>query len=86
MSNCIKLPVLNLAGAALGGHGVVLLPQRLIGEAALDGALTNLFTNAQVTPEGGDAFVYATYLPNRRHSRKLHAFINFAERAIAATR
>ncbi|GAB5097173.1 MULTISPECIES: LysR family transcriptional regulator [unclassified Caballeronia] len=73
-----------LAGAALGGLGIALLPQWLIGASVRDGSLTALFDDAQVTPEGGDAFVYATYLPNRRHSRKVHAFIDFAQRAIAA--
>lgn len=72
-----------LVGAALGGHGVALLPQWLVGTSVREGLLTNLFTDAQVTPEGGDAFVYATYLPNRRYSRKVQAFIDFAERAIA---
>jgi DNA-binding transcriptional LysR family regulator len=72
-----------LAGAALGGHGIALLPQWLVGADVAAGRLTALFTDAQATPEGGDAFVYATYLPNRRHSRKVHAFIDFAEHAIA---
>jgi DNA-binding transcriptional LysR family regulator len=72
-----------LAGAALGGHGIALLPHWLVGADVAAGKLTALFTDAQVTPEGGDAFVYATYLPNRRHSRKVHAFIDFAERAIS---
>ncbi|OXC75303.1 LysR family transcriptional regulator [Caballeronia sordidicola] len=73
-----------LVGAAVGGHGVALLPQWLVGKLVRDGKLVSLFSDLQVTPEGGDAFVYATFLPNRRYSKKVRAFIDFAERAIAA--
>jgi DNA-binding transcriptional LysR family regulator len=73
-----------LVGAVVGGHGVALLPQWLVGTLVREGRLISLLNDFQVTPEGGDAFVYATFLPNRRYSRKVHAFIDFAERAIAA--
>jgi DNA-binding transcriptional LysR family regulator len=73
-----------LVGAVVGGQGVALLPQWLVGTLVREGKLISLFNDLQVTPEGGDAFVYATFLPNRRYSRKVHAFIDFAERAIAA--
>jgi DNA-binding transcriptional LysR family regulator len=38
-----------------------------------------LFEQFEATPHNGDAVVYAAYLPNRRHSSKVRAFLQFLE-------
>ncbi|MEX3846535.1 substrate binding domain-containing protein [Paraburkholderia sp. BR10882] len=69
-----------IAGAAVGGQGVALLPKWLVAPDVAAGRLVRLFEDSEITADSGEAFVYATYLPNRRLSRKVRAFIRFVER------
>lgn len=63
------------------GHGIALAPAWLVHDDIAAGAMLPLFESWCVTPPGGHARIYAAYLPNRRHSRKVRAFIAFlAER------
>lgn len=66
-----------LREAALGGHGIALLPQWLVHEDVRAGKLRRLFEGWQVNPHRESVCVYAAYLPNRRHSRKVRAFLDF---------
>ncbi|MFM0074557.1 LysR family transcriptional regulator [Paraburkholderia sediminicola] len=68
-----------IASAAIGGQGVALLPRWLVAQPVRDGRLVRLFEDAEITADAGEAFIYATYLPNRRHSRKVRAFVSFVE-------
>ncbi|CAG9274601.1 LysR family transcriptional regulator [Paraburkholderia unamae] len=68
-----------IAGAAIGGQGVALLPKWLVAPDVAVGRLVRLFEDREITADAGEAFVYATYLPNRRLSRKVRAFIRFVE-------
>ncbi|MCP3724313.1 LysR substrate-binding domain-containing protein [Paraburkholderia sp. CNPSo 3272] len=70
----------RIAGAAVGGQGVALLPKWLVAPDVAAGRLVRLFEDSEITADSGEAFVYATYLPNRRLSRKVRAFIRFVER------
>ncbi|RKP50539.1 LysR family transcriptional regulator [Trinickia fusca] len=70
-----------LREAALNGQGIALVPTWLVHDDIVAGRLSTLLESWHVTPPGGDAQVYAAYLPNRRHSRKVQTFIAFlAER------
>ena len=66
-----------LREAVLGGHGIALLPEWVVPEDIRAGRVRRLFDAWGVTPQLGDAYVYAAYLPNRRYSRKVHAFIQY---------
>lgn len=66
--------------AALDGHGIALLPEWLVRDDLQAGRLTRLFEQWGITPQSGEAYVYAAYLPNRRHSRKVHAFLEYLDR------
>lgn len=58
-----------LLEAVLAGYGFALLPNWLVNDEVNAGRLIRFFRNYSVTPQSGQAVVYAAYLPNRRHSR-----------------
>jgi DNA-binding transcriptional LysR family regulator len=58
---------------------VALLPEWLVGDEIRAGRLMRLFENFDASPHQGDAIVYAAYLPNRRHSSKVRALVQFLE-------
>lgn len=66
-----------LREGALSGQGIALVPTWLVQDDIAAGRMSTLFESWCVTPPGGDAQVYAAYLPNRRHSRKVQTFIAF---------
>ena len=66
-----------LREAVLGGQGIALLAEWLVGEDVRAGRLMRLFPDWQINPLNDDVRVYAAYLPNRRNSRKVQAFIDF---------
>jgi DNA-binding transcriptional LysR family regulator len=70
--------------AALGGHGIALLPEWLVAEDIRSGRMRRLFEEHQVNPGDETAGVYAAYLPNREHSRKVQALLAFLEREIVS--
>jgi len=65
--------------AVLAGRGVALLPEWLVSAEIRSGRLMHLFENFVASPHLGDAIVYAAYLPNRRHSSKVRALVQFLE-------
>lgn len=71
-----------LREAVLGGVGIALLPQWLVGNDVRAGKLQRLFEDWQVNPQQETVFVYAAYLPNRRHSRKVQALLEFLEQHV----
>lgn len=67
-----------LLAAVLGGQGMALLPAWLTREDMAAGRLVRLFADYAVTlHDDQEASVYAAYLPNRRHSSKVHALVQF---------
>ncbi|MEM5329256.1 LysR family transcriptional regulator [Paraburkholderia sp. JHI2823] len=72
-----------LLEAVLAGQGFALLPEWQVREHINAGRLTHLFADYRVTPHGDEAVAYAAYLPNRRHSRKVRAFLQFIEGRVA---
>ncbi|MEL6382593.1 MAG: LysR substrate-binding domain-containing protein [Cyanobacteria bacterium J06626_18] len=62
----------------LDGVGLVLMPTWLIGEDICFGRLQAVLTDCQVSPQAEmDMGIYALYPPNRRHSLRVQAFIDF---------
>ncbi|MGF6933510.1 DNA-binding transcriptional LysR family regulator [Paraburkholderia sp. UCT70] len=74
-----------LLEAVIAGRGIALLPEWHVGAEIRAGRQLRLFENFEASPHQGDAVVYAAYLPNRRHSRKVHALIQFLEARLHAT-
>ncbi|MGF6767539.1 DNA-binding transcriptional LysR family regulator [Paraburkholderia sp. GAS199] len=68
-----------LLEAVLAGRGIALLPEWLVGAEIRAGRLMRLLENFDASPHQGDAIVYAAYLPNRRHSSKVRALVQFLE-------
>jgi DNA-binding transcriptional LysR family regulator len=68
-----------LLDAVLAGRGIALLPEWLVAAEIRAGRLMRLFQNFEASPHNGDAIVYAAYLPNRRHSSKVRALVQFLE-------
>ncbi|MFM0619282.1 LysR family transcriptional regulator [Paraburkholderia nemoris] len=68
-----------LLDAVLAGRGIALLPEWLVAAEIRAGRLMRLFQNFEASPHKGDAVVYAAYLPNRRHSSKVRALVQFLE-------
>ncbi len=62
---------------ALDGIGLVLLSAWLVGGDIETGRLRPVLTGWQATPSGPDSGIYAVYLPSRRASNKVRAFIDF---------
>jgi DNA-binding transcriptional LysR family regulator len=74
-----------LREAALGGLGIALLPQWLVGSDVRSGRLLRLLEGWDVNPQAETVCVYAAYLPNRRHSRKVQSLLDFLQRHMAGT-
>ncbi len=72
-----------LREAALGGVGIALLSQWLVEEDVEAGRLQRLFAAYEINPREHRVNVHAAYLPNRRHSRKVHAFLDFLQQCLA---
>ncbi|MBA3591669.1 LysR family transcriptional regulator [Methylibium sp.] len=72
-----------LRDAVLSGLGIALLPQWLVGDDVRSGRLLRLLEDWNVNPQLETVCVYAAYLPNRRHSRKVQALLTFLERHVA---
>lgn len=68
-----------LRDAVSAGQGVALLPQWVVHGEVANGTLERLFTDYCVTAQGGEAAVYAAWLPNRRHSSKVRALLAFLQ-------
>ncbi|HWU01330.1 MAG TPA: LysR substrate-binding domain-containing protein, partial [Novosphingobium sp.] len=72
-----------LKEAALAGFGVVMLPTWLVGEEIAQGSLRPILAEWQAdiarpgTPPQGDGGIHALYLPDRRSSPKVRAFVDF---------
>lgn len=66
-----------LREAVLGGQGIALLAEWLVGGDVREGRLVRLLPDWQINPLSDEVCVYAAYLPNRRNSRKVQAFIEF---------
>ncbi|MGF6985681.1 DNA-binding transcriptional LysR family regulator [Paraburkholderia atlantica] len=71
-----------LLQAVLAEQGVALLPDWLVNEHIDSGRLMRCFADWKVTPQSGDVVVHAAYLPNRRHSTKVRALLQFLEARI----
>lgn len=69
----------TLLEAVLADQGFALLPEWLVSNHVNTGRLVRCFADRSVTPQSGDAVVYAAYLPNRRHSTKVRALLQFLE-------
>lgn len=68
-----------LLEAVTAARGIALLPEWLVAAEIRAGRLMRLFEGFEASPHNGDAVVYAAYLPNRRHSSKVRAFVQFLE-------
>lgn len=68
-----------LRDAVIAGHGIALLAEWLVGEDVRDGRLVRLLADWEVNPLGDEVSVYVAYLPNRRNSRRLQAFVHFLQ-------
>lgn len=75
-----------LREAVLGGGGIALLAHWLVEDDVRAGRLQRLFADYAINPQDQRVSVYAAYLPNRRHSRKVHAFLEFLQRHLAPAR
>jgi len=64
-----------LRQAALGGMGLAMLPDWLVGRDIQSGALTRVLDQYEVNPGDMAVGIYAVYQANRRGSAKIHAFI-----------
>jgi len=73
-----------LRAAALGGAGIALLAHWLVEDDVRCGRLQRLFADYDINPHEQRVSIHAAYLPNRRHSRKVHAFLDFVQTRIAA--
>lgn len=74
-----------LREAALGGQGIALLPEWLVRGDVAQGQLLRLFPDWEVNPLSDEVCIYAAYLPNRRNSRKVHAFLDFLSTCASCT-
>ncbi|MEO1017382.1 MAG: LysR substrate-binding domain-containing protein [Pseudomonadota bacterium] len=66
-----------LREAAIGGTGIILMPSWLVGGDLKARTLQVLFADWQVSLGGAETAIYAVYLPNRRGSKRVRAFIDF---------
>lgn len=73
-----------LRDAALGGAGIALLSHWLVEDDLQAGRLQRLFADHEINPREHRVSIHAAYLPNRRHSRKVHVFLDFLQTCIAA--
>ncbi|MET1113808.1 MAG: LysR family transcriptional regulator [Comamonas sp.] len=72
-----------LREAVLGGCGIALLAHWLVEDDLRAGRLQRLFADYAINPQDQQVSIHAAYLPNRRHSRKVHAFVEFLQRQLA---
>jgi len=75
-----------LREAVLGGHGIALLAEWLVGEDVRKGLVMRLFEGWEINPLIDEVCVYAAYLPNRRNSRKVQAFLDFLSECVCHSR
>ncbi|MEM9187538.1 MAG: LysR substrate-binding domain-containing protein [Myxococcota bacterium] len=68
-----------LREVALHGVGVALLPTWLVGEDLRSGRLEALFEGWDADPGTPDGAIHAVYLPNRRGSRRVGAFVSYLQ-------
>ena len=73
-----------LFAAVMSGRGIALLPRWQVADELRSGRLLRLFGQFDVRPQPGEAVVYAAYLPNRRQSSKVRAFVRFLEARLQA--
>lgn len=73
-----------LREAVLAGAGIALLAHWLVEDDVRAGRLQRLFAKYEINPQDQRVSIHAAYLPNRRHSRKVHAFLDFLQTRIAA--
>jgi DNA-binding transcriptional LysR family regulator len=66
-----------LREAAVNGLGIILMPSWLVGEDVRAGRLVPLLQDWRAGLESEDEAVHALYLPTRRGSKKVRAFIEF---------
>lgn len=71
-----------LREAVLAGAGVALLPQWLVKEDVRTGRMHRLFEGYEVNPQEQEICIYAAYLPNRRHSRKVQVLMEFLQQRV----
>ncbi|MCJ0764377.1 LysR family transcriptional regulator [Variovorax terrae] len=72
-----------LREAVLDGLGIALLAEWLVQEDVQAGRLRRLLEEYDINPQDQRISVHAAYLPNRRHSRKVHAFLDFLQGHLA---
>jgi DNA-binding transcriptional LysR family regulator len=53
-----------------------------VNEDVAVGRMQRLFADYAVNPFDNGVYIYAAYLPNRRHSRKVQAFLTFLEERV----
>ena len=84
MSDRPETPLLDTVQypADLRGLSKDQLPQ--VADELRSGRLLRLFGQFDVRPQPGEAVVYAAYLPNRRQSSKVRAFVRFLEARLQA--
>ncbi len=68
---------LLLRHAAIEGSGIILLPSWLVGNDIKAGRLRALLTDWEASPGSPGAAIHAVYLPNRRSSKRVRAFVDF---------
>ncbi|MFM0397414.1 LysR family transcriptional regulator [Paraburkholderia phytofirmans] len=74
-----------LLESVIAGRGIALLPEWQVAPEIRAGRLMRMFDDFDANPHQGDAVVYAAYLPNRRHSSKVRAFVQFLEARLHAS-
>lgn len=71
---------------ALADGGITLLADWLVQADIESGRLTRLFPDHDVNPNQASTAISALYLPNRRGSRRVSAFIEFCEERLSSLR
>ena len=66
-----------LREAAIGGAGVILMPTWLVGSDIDAGRLCRVLADWDASPGRAGNAIHAVYLPDRRGSKKVRAFIDF---------
>lgn len=66
-----------LREAAIGGMGLILMPSWLVGADIEAGRLCVVLPEWEPSLSGTGGAIYAVYLPNRRSSKKVRAFVDF---------
>lgn len=75
-----------LLETVMAGRGIALLPEWQVDTGIRSGRLRRLFEDFDASPQQGEAVVYAAYLPNRRHSSKVRALVQFLEPRLRLSR